>query len=152
MKTFSTKASDIKREWHLIDGSGQVLGVVATQAAKLLMGKHKAMFCRHLDVGDNVVVINAASIRVTGDKLKQKMYYRHSNYPGGLSEVNLDEVMRRDPRKAVEHAVKGMLPHNRLEARMMTRLKIYAGDEHPHGGQVTAAPAVGQGAPAPSGN
>jgi large subunit ribosomal protein L13 len=149
MKTVSTKASDIKREWHLIDASGQVLGVVATQAAKLLMGKHKAMFCRHLDVGDNVVVINAASIRVTGDKLQQKMYYRHSNYPGGLSEVNLDEVMRKDARKVVEHAVKGMLPHNRLEARMMTRLKIYAGDEHPHGGQVTAVaapitPAAGQ--------
>jgi large subunit ribosomal protein L13 len=139
MKTVSTKASDIKREWHLIDASGQVLGAVATQAAKLLMGKHKAQFCRHLDVGDNVVVINVADLRVTGDKLKQKMYYRHSNYPGGLSEVNLEEVMRKDPRKAVEHAVKGMLPHNRLEARMMTRLKLFAGDEHPHGGQVTAA-------------
>jgi large subunit ribosomal protein L13 len=146
MKTVSTKASDIKREWHLIDASDQVLGVVATQAAKLLMGKHKTQFCRHLDVGDNVVVINAAGLRVTGDKLKQKTYYRHSNYPGGLSAVSLDDVMRRDPRKAVEHAVKGMLPHNRLEARMMTRLKIYAGDEHPHGGQVAAATVASQSA------
>jgi large subunit ribosomal protein L13 len=150
MKTFSTKASDIKREWHLIDASGQVLGAVATRAANLLMGKQKTIFCRHLDVGDNVVVINAGSLRVTGDKLKQKKYYRHSNYPGGLREVSLEDVMQRDPRKAVEHAVKGMLPHNRLEARMMTRLKIYAGNEHPHGGQVTGAPAATT--VAPSGN
>jgi large subunit ribosomal protein L13 len=146
MKTVSTKASDIKREWHLIDASEQVLGVVATRAANLLMGKQKAMFCRHLDVGDNVVVINAARLRVTGDKLKQKMYYRHSNYPGGLRETNLEEVIRKDPRKAIEHAVKGMLPHNRLEARMMTRLKIFAGEEHPHGGQLTVAAAQTSGA------
>jgi large subunit ribosomal protein L13 len=83
MKTYSTKASDIKRQWHLIDASGQVLGGVATQAANLLMGKHKAIFCRHLDVGDNVVIINAAKVRVTGKKLEQKMYYRHSHYPDG---------------------------------------------------------------------
>jgi large subunit ribosomal protein L13 len=136
MKTFSTKASDIKREWHLIDASGKVLGGIATEAATLLMGKRKAIFCRNLDVGDNVVVINAAKIKVTGNKLKDKIYYRHSNYPGGLSEVSLDEQLRRDPRKAVEHAVKGMLPHNRLEARMMTRLKVFAGEEHPHAGQI----------------
>lgn len=141
MNTYSTKASDIKREWHLIDASNQVLGVVAMQAAKLLMGKHKAIFCRHLDVGDGVVVINAAKIRVTGKKLEQKFYYRHSNYPGGFRAVSLEDLMQKDPKKAVEHAVKGMLPHNRLEARMMTRLKIYVGDEHPHGGQLSAAPA-----------
>ncbi len=139
MKTFSTKASDINREWHLIDASGRVLGGVATEAAKLLMGKHKAIFCRHMDVGDNVVVINASKIRVTGNKLKGKIYYRHSNYPGGLRTVSLDEQLVRDPRKAVEHAVRGMLPHNRLEARMMTRLKVFAGEEHPHAGQIAAA-------------
>jgi large subunit ribosomal protein L13 len=142
MKTFSTKASDINREWHLIDASGRVLGGVATEAAKLLMGKHKAMFCRHMDVGDNVVVINASKIKVTGSKLKGKMYYRHSNYPGGFRAVSLDEQLAKDPRKAVEHAVKGMLPHNRLEARMMTRLRVFAGEEHPHSGQIGAKATV----------
>lgn len=139
MKTFSTKASDINREWHLIDASGRVLGGVATEAAKLLMGKHKAMFCRHMDVGDNVVVINASKIKVTGNKLKGKIYYRHSNYPGGLRAVSLEEQLEKDPRKAVEHTVKGMLPHNRLEARMMTRLRVFAGEDHPHAGQISAA-------------
>jgi len=138
MKTFSTKASDIKREWHLIDASGQVLGGVATEAAKLLMGKHKAIFCRHMDVGDNVVVINASKIKVTGNKLQGKIYYRHSNYPGGLTAVSLEEQLRKDPRKAIQHAVKGMLPHNRLEARMMNRLKVFSGDEHPHAGQIVS--------------
>lgn len=136
MKTYSTKASDIKRQWHLIDASGQVLGGVATQAANLLMGKHKAIFCRHLDVGDNVVVINAAKVRVTGKKLEQKMYYRHSHYPGGFKQVSLDKVMEEDPRKAIEHAVRGMLPKNKLEDRMMVRLKVFDGEEHPYGGQV----------------
>jgi large subunit ribosomal protein L13 len=139
MKTYSTKASDIKREWHLIDASKQVLGGVATQAAGLLMGKHKAMFCRHMDVGDNVVIINAAKIRVTGDKLKQKMYYRHSNYPGGFRADSLADLMEKDPRKAVENAIRGMLPHNRLESRMMNRLKVFVGDEHPYNGQVRVA-------------
>jgi large subunit ribosomal protein L13 len=141
MKTFSTKASDINREWHLIDASGRVLGGVATEAAKLLMGKHKAMFCRHMDVGDNVVVINASKIKVTGNKLKGKIYYSHSNYPGGLSAVSLEDQLKKDPRKAVEHAVRGMLPHNRLEARMMNRLRVFAGEDHPHSGQIVAATA-----------
>ncbi len=136
MKTYSTKESDIKREWHVIDASGQVLGGVATQAANLLMGKHKAIFCRHLDVGDNVVVINAGKVRVTGDKLKQKMYYSHSHYPGGFKQTSLGEVMEEDPRKAIQHAVRGMLPKNRLEDRMMERLKVFDGDEHPYMGQV----------------
>jgi large subunit ribosomal protein L13 len=139
MKTYSTKASDIKREWHLIDASGQVLGGIATQAANLLMGKQKAIFCRHLDVGDNVVVINAAKVRVTGKKLQQKMYYRHSHYPGGFKQDSLEDVMQDDPRKAIEHAVRGMLPKNRLEGRMMTRLKVFDGEEHPYGGQVKVA-------------
>lgn len=136
MKTFSTKAKDIQREWHLIDASGEVLGGIAVKAASLLMGKQKTIFCRHMDVGDNVVIINAAKLRVTGDKLKQKMYYRHSNYPGGLKADSLEDLMKKNPGKAVEHAVRGMLPHNRLEARMMNRLKVFAGDEHPYSGQV----------------
>jgi large subunit ribosomal protein L13 len=139
MKTYSTKASDIKREWHLIDASNQVLGGIATQAAGLLMGKHKALFCRHMDVGDNVVIINAAKIKVTGNKLQQKMYYRHSNYPGGFKADSLEEIMEKDPRKAIEFAIKGMLPHNRLESRMMNRLKVFVGDEHPYNGQIKVA-------------
>lgn len=140
MKTFSTKASDIKREWHVIDASGQVLGGVATEAARLLMGKHKAIFCRHLDIGDYVVVINAEKVRATGSKLKQKMYYRHSSYPGGLKSVSLEETLRTNPARAIENAVKGMLPHNRLEAKMMRRLRVFKGDQHPHGGQLAATP------------
>jgi len=140
MKTYSTKASEIKRDWHLIDASDQILGVVATRAAQLLMGKHKAIFSRHLDTGDNVVIVNAGKIRVTGDKLKQKIYYRHSGYPGGLKAVSLGELLQTDPAKAIEHAVKGMLPHNRLEAKMMNRLKVFKDKEHPYGGQVKIAP------------
>ncbi|MDO8568414.1 MAG: 50S ribosomal protein L13 [Dehalococcoidales bacterium] len=142
MKTYSTKASDIKREWHVIDASGQVLGDVATSAAKLLMGKHKPMFCRHLDTGDYVVVINAEKIKVTGDKLQQKTYYRHSNYPGGIKSITLGKLMEKYPSRAIEYAVKGMLPHTRLEAGMMKRLKVFAGDVHPYGGQVKTATAA----------
>jgi large subunit ribosomal protein L13 len=141
MKTYSTKTSDIKREWHVIDASGQVLGKVATQAANWLMGKHKPLFSRHLDTGDYVVVINAEKVHVTGAKLKQKMYYRHSGYPGGLKSVSLERVLETNPARVIEHAVKGMLPHNRLEAQMMKRLKVYAGEDHPHQGQVKPAPA-----------
>jgi len=140
MKTFSTKASDIKREWHVIDASGQVLGGVATEAARLLMGKHKSIFCRHLDTGDYVVVINAEKVRATGNKLKQKTYYRHSGYPGGLRAVKLEDLLQTNPARAIEHAVKGMLPHNRLEATMIRRLRVFKGDQHPHMGQLTEAP------------
>jgi large subunit ribosomal protein L13 len=142
MKTYSTKASEIKRNWHIIDASDRVLGGVATEAARLLMGKNKAIYCHHLDTGDNVVIINADKIKVTGDKLRQKIYYRHSGYPGGLKAVSLGELLQTDPARAIQHAVKGMLPHNRLEAKMMARLRIYRGDEHPHIGQVKVAPEV----------
>ena len=140
MKTYSTKISDIKREWHVIDASDEVLGRLATRVANLLMGKHKPLFCRHLDVGDFVVVINADKIRVTGNKIKQKMYYRHSGYPGGLKSISLEQMMQTHPTRVIEHAVKGMLPRNKLNASMMKRLKVYTGDTHPHQGQVTAAP------------
>jgi len=140
-KTYSIKASDIRREWHLIDASDQVLGRVATRIAGLLMGKHKPLFSRNMDVGDFVVVVNADKIRVTGNKAKQKLYHRHSGYPGGLKSVSLEKMMATKPTRVIEHAVKGMLPKNRLEAGMMKRLRVYAGDSHPHRGQIAAVPA-----------
>ncbi len=132
MKTYSTKASDIKREWHIIDASDKVLGRLATQVASLLMGKHKPMYSPNLDTGDFVVVINAAKVQVTGNKMKQKLYYRHSGYPGGLKSISLEKMMQTHPTRVIEHAVKGMLPHNRLGAKMFKKLKVYAGDTHPH--------------------
>jgi len=132
MKTYSTKASDIKREWHIIDASDKVLGRLATQVASLLMGKHKSIYSPNLDTGDFVVVINAAKVQVTGNKMKQKLYYRHSGYPGGLKSISLEKMMQTYPTRVIEHAVKGMLPHNRLGAKMFKKLKVYAGDTHPH--------------------
>jgi large subunit ribosomal protein L13 len=132
MKTYSPKAADIERQWHVIDASDQILGRLATQAAGLLMGKHKPTFSRHMDTGDFVVVINAAKVRVTGNKAEQKLYYRHSGYPGGLKSISLEKMMQTDPTRVIEHAVKGMLPHNRLGAQMMKKLKVYAGEAHPH--------------------
>jgi len=132
MKTYSTKASDIKREWHVFDASDKILGRFATQVASLLMGKHKPIFSPNLDTGDFVVVINAAKVRVTGNKTKQKLYYRHSGYPGGLKSISLEKMMQTHPTRVIEHAVKGMLPHNRLGAKMFKKLKVYAGDTHPH--------------------
>jgi large subunit ribosomal protein L13 len=136
MKTYSVKASDIERKWHVIDASDEVLGRLATRAAGLLMGKHKPMFCRHLDVGDFVVVTNADKVRVTGNKAKQKMYYRHSGYPGGLKSISLEKMMQTRPNRVIEHAVRGMLPRNKLSAGVMKRLKVYSGDSHPHKAQV----------------
>jgi large subunit ribosomal protein L13 len=138
MKTYSTKASDIERRWHVVDASGKNLGRLATEVAVLLKGKHKPIYSPHLDVGDYVIVVNAAKIDVTGKKLTQKIYYRHSNYPGGLRSVRLDEMLGTHPTRVVEHAVKGMLPHNRLGASMFKKLKVYAGAEHPHEAQVKA--------------
>ena len=138
MKTYSTKASEIEREWHLIDASDKVLGRLATKIAGLLMGKHKPMFCRHLDTGDYVVVINAEKVRVTGNKTKQKLYYRHSGYPGGLKSISLEKMMQTYPTRAIEYAVKGMLPHTRLGAQMMKKLRVYVGDVHPHQAQTKA--------------
>ncbi|MEE9521125.1 MAG: 50S ribosomal protein L13 [Dehalococcoidales bacterium] len=132
MKTYSVKASEIKREWHVIDAADQVLGRLATQVARLLMGKHKPIFTRNLDTGDYVVVINAGKVRVTGNKAKQKVYYRHSGYPGGLKTISYDKLMETDPTRVIEHAVKGMLPHTRLGANMMKKLRVYVGDTHPH--------------------
>lgn len=139
MKTYSTKASDIERQWHVIDASGKVLGRLATQAASLLMGKHKPIFSRNLDTGDFVVIINAEKVRVTGNKAEQKLYYRHSGYPGGLKSISLERMMQTNPTRVIEQAVKGMLPHNRLGASMMKKLRVYAGEEHPHLAQTGAS-------------
>ncbi len=138
MKTYAVKESDIKREWHVIDASGKILGRLATQVASLLMGKHKPMFCRNMDTGDFVVVINADKIRVTGNKAKQKLYYRHSGYPGGLKSISLEKMMQTNPTRVIELAVKGMLPHTRLGAKMIKKLRVYVGDTHPHLSQTGA--------------
>jgi len=132
VKTYSVKVSEIKRDWHVIDATDQVLGRLATRVARLLMGKHKPIFSRNLDVGDYVVIINAEKVRVTGDKAKQKVYYRHSGYPGGLKSITYDKLMQTNPTRVIEHAVKGMLPHTRLGGNMMKKLKVYVGDTHPH--------------------
>jgi large subunit ribosomal protein L13 len=132
MKTYSVKAKEIIREWHLIDATDKVLGKIATEAAELLMGKNKTMFTRNMDTGDYVVVINATKIRVTGKKLEQKMYYRHSGYPGGFRAVPLSEMLKDKPEMVIEHAVKGMLPQNKLGDAMIKKLKVYAGPDHPH--------------------
>jgi large subunit ribosomal protein L13 len=127
MKTYSVKSGDIKRETHVIDVSDKILGRVATEIAVLLMGKHKAMFCRNADVGDCVTVINAEKIQVTGNKPKQKLYFRHSNYPGGFKNISLEKLMANHPDRVISNAVSGMLPHNHLHAKMMKRLRVFAG-------------------------
>ncbi len=144
MKTYSTKASDIKREWHVFDASDRILGRLATQVASLLMGKHKPMFTRNLDTGDFVVIINADKIRVTGNKAKLKLYYRHSGYPGGLKSISLEKMMQTNPTRVLEYAIKGMLPHNRLGASMLKKLRVYVGDSHPHLAQTQATSARGE--------
>lgn len=145
MKTHSTKASDIEREWHVIDASGKTLGRLATEVASLLRGKHKPLYAPHLDTGDFVIVVNAASVRVTGNKAKEKIYYRHSQYPGGLKSVSYAEMLDKHPTRIIEHAVKGMLPHNRLGRAMLKKLKVYPGPDHPHEAQVGAKHVVSVG-------
>ena len=138
MKTYSTRASEIRREWHVIDASGRTLGRLAAEVARLLKGKHKPMYAPHLDVGDFVIVINAAKVRVTGAKAQGKIYYSHSGYPGGLKSITLGKLLETHPTRAIEHAVKGMLPHNRLGRVMFRKLKLYARATHPHQAQVRA--------------
>ena len=138
MKTYSVKASEINRQWHVIDATDKLLGWLATEVARLLMGKDKPIFSRHLDTGDYVVIVNAGKIRVSGNKLKQKLYYRHSGYPGGFKSIALEEMLKAKPAWVIEHAVKGMLPKNRLGNSMMKKLKVYARDSHPHLAQTGA--------------
>jgi len=123
MRTYSTKAADIDREWRVIDASGKTLGRLASEIAGLLKGKHKPIYSPHLDVGDYVIVVNAAKVRVTGDKMTKKIYYRHSQYPGGLKSTSLAKMMETHPIRVIEHAVRGMLPRNRLGAAMYRKLQ-----------------------------
>ena len=135
MKTYSQKASEISREWWLIDASSMPLGKLAVVIADKLMGKSKVTFTPHIDNGDYVVVINAKDLKVTGTKLTDKKYYRHSGFPGGLTELKLEEVLEKDPSLAIREAVKGMLPKNKLAADRLARLRIFAGAEHAHTAQ-----------------
>jgi large subunit ribosomal protein L13 len=135
MKTHSTKPGEIARDWWLVDADGVVLGRLASEVAKRLRGKHKPNFSPHLDVGDHVIVVNASKVVLTGNKIAQKTYYRHSGYPGGLSEVPYSKLMVTRPELAIEKAVKGMLPSNRLGRAMLKKLKVYAGAEHHHAAQ-----------------
>ncbi len=134
-KTHTAKPSEITHDWYLIDASGVTLGRLATKVATLLQGKHKPTFSPHLDLADNIVVINAAKIRVTGNKLEDKKYFSHSGYPGGIKEASLAEKLNEKPTEVIEMAVKRMLPQNRLKAVRMSHLKVYAGSEHAHAGQ-----------------
>jgi len=134
--TYSARASEVKRRWFVIDASGKTLGRLATDVAKLLEGKHKTMYSPHADVGDFVVVINAAKVRVTGKKVEDKVYRHHTNYPGGLRSMAFGDMLARHPNRPIEIAVKGMLPHNSRGRAMARRLKVYAGSTHPHEAQV----------------
>ena len=135
MRTYTPKASEITRTWHVIDATDIVLGRLATTAANLLRGKHKPIFAPHVDTGDFVIIINADKVALTGAKREQKKAYRHSGHPGGLTATTYAELLESNPRLAVEKAVKGMLPHNKLGRQQIKKLKVYAGSEHPHAAQ-----------------
>jgi large subunit ribosomal protein L13 len=143
-RTYSAKAGDIKRSWHVVDVNGQVLGRAASQIASILKGKHKPMYTPSIDTGDHVIVINAEKVKVTGTKAVKKMYYRHAlaGFPGGLKTTNFEKLQREKPTDIIENAVRRMLPRNALGRQMMTKLKIYAGDKHPHGAQAPVAKAL----------
>ncbi len=135
MKTQFPSESEIVRQWHVVDAADQVLGRLASKAAMLLMGKHKPTYTTFLDTGDHVIIINAAKVRLTGRKDEQKLYRRHSGYPGGLTEVGAKKMRATQPAKMLEHAIAGMLPKNKLGKQMYRKLKVYAGDKHPHQAQ-----------------
>ncbi len=146
MKTYSTRASEVRREWHVLDATGVPLGRLASQVASLIRGKHKVIYAPHLDTGDYVVVVNASRVGLTGRKPEQKKYYRHSQYPGGMKIRTVRDEMERNAARVIEHAVHGMLPHNRLGRELHGHLKVYIGGEHPHEAQVNgpAQPALSQ--------
>ncbi len=135
MNTFMAKTAEVERKWYLVDASGKTLGRLSAQVAAILRGKNKPIFTPHIDTGDYVVVINADKIKVTGKKLSDKIYYSHSDYPGGMKETNLAEMLAKKPEKVIELAVKGMLPTGPLGRQMLTKLHVYAGAEHPHTAQ-----------------
>jgi len=135
VKTYVTKPDEVQREWFVVDATGKTLGRLATEIARILRGKHKPIYSPMIDVGDYVIVINAEKVRVTGRKLTDKFYYRHSGYPGGFKQVSLRDMLARHPTRVIEYAVRGMLPKNALGRRMFKKLKVYAGPEHPHQAQ-----------------
>lgn len=135
MKTYVPKEGEIIKKWYVIDAENQVLGRVAVEAAKLLRGKHKPQYTPYLDCGDHVIIVNAEKAKVTGNKAKQKTYYRHSGYPGGLREVTYEQMVAKHPARAMMLAIKGMLPHNRLGRKLATNVRVYAGPTHPHEAQ-----------------
>ena len=135
MKTYSPKPTDIQRAWYVVDAEGVVLGRLASDVAHVLRGKHKPTYAPHMDMGDHVIVVNAAKVRVSGAKAEDKVYYHHSQYPGGLSEVPFERMSQRRPERVIERAVRGMLPRNRLGRQMLRKLAVYAGAEHPHQAQ-----------------
>ena len=143
-RTFSTKPEDVQRDWVIIDATDIVLGRLATHAAVLLRGKHKPTFAPHMDMGDFVIIINAEKVALTGSKLAQKRAYRHSGYPGGLSSMTYIEMLEKHPTRAVEKAVRGMLPKNSIGRAQLTKLKVYAGAEHPHAAQQPKTYTLGQ--------
>jgi large subunit ribosomal protein L13 len=135
VRTYSPKPGDIQREWHVIDATDVILGRLAVQTANLLRGKHKPTFAPHMDMGDFVIVINAEKVALTGDKATKKLSYRHSGYPGGLTATPIGQLLEKDARKAIENAVWGMLPKNKLGRQVLKKLKVYAGPTHPHEAQ-----------------
>ena len=135
MRTYSPKAGEVTRAWHVIDAEDVVLGRLATQAATLLRGKHKPTYAPHVDTGDFVVIVNAEKVALTGNKREQAFHYRHSGYPGGLRKQSFGEVLQKHPERLLEKAIKGMLPKNKLGRAMSKKLKVYAGPEHPHAAQ-----------------
>ena len=135
MTTVSAKPAEVRREWYLVDADGKTLGRLASEIARRLRGKHKAQYTPHVDTGDYIVVVNAEKIRVTGNKLQDKMYYRHTGYIGNLKSINLAKLLEKAPERVLEHAVKGMLPRNPLGRAMLQKLRVYAGTEHRHAAQ-----------------
>jgi large subunit ribosomal protein L13 len=135
MKTYSARESDVKKDWYVVDAKGKILGRLASEIARRLRGKHKPIYTPHVDTGDFVVVINADKIRLTGKKLTDKIYYRHSGYPGGIKSIAAGKLLKEKPERLIHIAVRGMLPKNSLGRRMLKKLKVYRGEEHPHSSQ-----------------
>ncbi len=138
IKTYSLSSKDVEVRWHVVDATEKPLGRLATEVVHLLRGKYRPTYTPHMDNGDFVIVVNASKVRVTGNKMQQKIYYRHSGYPGGLTETPLARMLEKHPERIVQAAVKGMIPHNRLGRKILRHLKVYAGPDHPHEAQVNA--------------
>lgn len=135
MKTVSIKKGEFEQDWHLVNADGKILGRLASDIASILRGKNKPIFTPHVDTGDFVIVVNAEKIRLTGKKLKDKKYYRHTGYPGGIKEISAEKLLAKKPEELIKRAVRGMLPKNRIGRKMLTKLKIYSGPKHPHDAQ-----------------